>query len=1784
MITFEDLEDPLFKQLPPDEQYKGRSEVFRDLMKLDPGFAQLPLEERSKLLMGPSEPTKGPMREGLERGVEKVLGVAQAVGGAPEAATIEGMEEAYKHSREQLDQSLREIFGKAGEGVSDVIAKGRTAVGAGFSVFFPNFISEGLAPLLETVGKGYGEIVRLPGYIEPSWAKGLEPFAKVAESLSPDAVMILGFKAAHNVLGRNPTSATELKRATRDPKFVRELTDANNIEWARYAESDIGKLAAELDRLDQLRQSPEGAKLLREQLSRREAGGKVEAEFAKLREGALPEEPSAIREAIPRELQDIPLPEEAGVMVGERLGLPQPKIEMIRTALRKEAAKEKLTAQERQALKETSVEVKPKRAKEKLGPEAQRRLDEFEAKRRQIIDDARMILADPTAAEYTKAAALAKLDELGIKPFKRTAPVKTPSPEAPVAAGEAIRPEEGVRVGPPRLEPTEAGMQGVLAETPQRETPTGALRAKGKQAEGLTPLERATIPETQMELGAEAPQPQISLADAKRIAKQFPLIKGVTERNGVFEPQFDAWSAMNKAREVIAQREAFKKAVEEMPEPPPKGGARAPRPRLEDSEVAPSTYIRRNYVDNDGPGISVPRGLEEEFGAWNRWIKKGGTPIEDIAEEMVNVGILRVEPGEGPLDALIRYRAEKPAKAGSARFSERSLEKQTVAAAVEEKVVSLTETPADLEYKGKTYQGAEKVEEGIRLKDDPDKVLTKANDILSVEEKIPFEVPAEEVGAPSVSEVAAGREAVSPVSEMSLKDLIKKGLREETGAIGELTPEQRASAKAARDARREIYRRVQQYAKKTGKDIANAAEELGMDKAMAARLGQQSRERTPEVAYAQRQGTLITGTDQVKPGDIVYDRLLESYGWVKGVKGRDVLELAEGTDRWTAAVGNRLEAARRVGNLELIRKGLSDTGSTSVFGGELSPEQMKLEADARAMRKELYHRITEGAKQSGKDFIEQARDMGLSPSLATRLRITRGLDEAIDSLGSAATGLKRINEESAMILSEADRVMEEGTLSKELYAEMRQKFGPAPQTYARRISERGMDQGRILLKETETNVLKAVTDLEAYGDALSVTTARAARQTIQSVIKESEKQAMAFRKDLATWGRIGQALQRAPKQVYSEELIQGLQRLGIAIDTPRRVKMRLPIDTQIFNSIRTIIEEKSWNALTPEQKSQFERNLVDTFRLNLFSPTSFTLDTGFNLTEIGVQAVSGLGGDLVHAARGYPTFPSLNGIWKALQLRKNLFRESDPDVLAKLKSRWMVPEVEAGLGRTALGERIPGDLTLTESFTTMGKPGAFTERGNIYSAAYDAIKGSPMYAKSAVDTGVGRMAANMTLWREAFMEADRRGLSGIERQNFVEQWWKDLPQGAVDMAIEAGNKAKANMPLPKWVESFTRWKPTQLFVEAFGRWTAQFPRWAGEMMGYDPRLWKRFMEGKSSPEEVGRYLTRMATGIGGIWFVDQMMNNNPEGHVDYQSGEWVDKDKNRTRLSGLDTIIMPLFISQIARAGWKTAIGEDPTDEIAKITGLSKYVSILGLRFLYGGEGGVLGRITQQLQTGIKQQGKLDTRALTDGLTDTLNRMFPGQAILGTMKSIMDPVLREGLGANLPGLSWLKDERIDLATGEPVEPRQRYFGAEMPALMGTPIPGATRIMPEVSKMLGQYGLLFYRGPRLPIAGYRASEAPEEVTREWEIAFGKARSQIFRQVIPSIQAAEMQFPVAQRRQGTPFYEIVRKKLQTYDSMAARHATTIVNARHLARGRLPRQLTVRERRGSESEATE
>jgi hypothetical protein len=330
------------------------------------------------------------------------------------------------------------------------------------------------------------------------------------------------------------------------------------------------------------------------------------------------------------------------------------------------------------------------------------------------------------------------------------------------------------------------------------------------------------------------------------------------------------------------------------------------------------------------------------------------------------------------------------------------------------------------------------------------------------------------------------------------------------------------------------------------------------------------------------------------------------------------------------------------------------------------------------------------------------------------------------------------------------------------------------------------------------------------------------------------------------------------------------------------------------------------------------------------------------------------------------------------------------------------------------------------------------------------------------------------------------------------------------------------------------------------------------MLGYEPKLFKKVLRGNALPEEVAQYLTRTATGWGGLYYIDQMVYDR----VDFNSMELVEADGNRKRLSGREPIPTALFFLAVLHG------------DVDKATAALRYSSIPGARLLLG-EGGLLGKFTYQFAEGAKQ-GRLPTRQLVNESVDSVNRAMPGQAVLSALKTVIDPTVREGIGANLPGLSLLKEPVINLATGKPLEPRQRLFGIEFPSIGGTPIPGATRIMEPASKLLSRYGLLTYRGPRSPIAGYPASEAPQTARREWEIEFGKTRNQIFSKVIPSIERAEQRASPEQLKPGGRFYEGMRERIQSYDSIAARRATAIINQRYRTRGKLPRQPTVRERR--------
>jgi len=235
------------------------------------------------------------------------------------------------------------------------------------------------------------------------------------------------------------------------------------------------------------------------------------------------------------------------------------------------------------------------------------------------------------------------------------------------------------------------------------------------------------------------------------------------------------------------------------------------------------------------------------------------------------------------------------------------------------------------------------------------------------------------------------------LSTVSLADLVKKGLGEETGQVGNLTPEQQAGVHQARQARQEIYRRVNKYAEESGKTILDSAHELGMSPETAIRISRQYQEQkqNPEVVYAQRSGVPVSNVEQVKPGDIVYDRLLEQYAWVKEGGGKDSVRLASGVDQWNAGIGNRLETARQVSNAELIKKGL---GSEIGTVGKLTPEQQALEAEARAARKEIYRRLSVEVAKTGESLEAVAERMKLPPGSLQRIQASRGFVASIKNV------------------------------------------------------------------------------------------------------------------------------------------------------------------------------------------------------------------------------------------------------------------------------------------------------------------------------------------------------------------------------------------------------------------------------------------------------------------------------------------------------------------------------------------------------------------------------------------------------------------------------------------------------------------------------------------------------------------------------------------------------------------------------------------------------------------
>jgi len=532
----------------------------------------------------------------------------------------------------------------------------------------------------------------------------------------------------------------------------------------------------------------------------------------------------------------------------------------------------------------------------------------------------------------------------------------------------------------------------------------------------------------------------------------------------------------------------------------------------------------------------------------------------------------------------------------------------------------------------------------------------------------------------------------------------------------------------------------------------------------------------------------------------------------------------------------------------------------------------------------------------------------------------------------------------------------------------------------------------------------------------------------------------------------------------------------------------------IYNAIATRLAQV--HQLDEQGARELGRYLVDAWRLNLFSVTSFSLDIVANAAELAAQRIEGAGYDLVHALRtGRLSLPATSAFVAALRHRASHAR------------RPLDARLEEAFGRTVSGETDILGAPSAGAFPT-GDRGTFSTRRTWAGKSLDALVGTPLYAKGAADLAAKRLAAMAALYQEARTSADRHGLRGAAAQDYIEQYVADPPAHAIETAIAAGNAAGFNRALSPVEERIARNTFFRLLVTPFGRWPFQLARWAGQMVGINPRLWRAVRDGRATPEQIAAYLTRTATGIGGLLLVHALFapsdapdEDKDRGHVDYQSGDWVGADGVRVSLR-VEPLSTALFLVSLLR-------GDRPA-----VIGLSRYASLPFAQALLAGRGeagGLLGSLFTSVKLAA-QQGS--THAVLAEASNTLNRLVPGQALLGAMESVINPRPQRGLGARLPGISYLLPDEPSPTTGQP-EVRYWQLGthtsAPVPAVSGVPLPFTSLTQDPVHQLLSANELLTYRGPRAPVAGVAPADLTWRQRREWNRALGQARQEILGQV-------------------------------------------------------------------------
>ena len=506
------------------------------------------------------------------------------------------------------------------------------------------------------------------------------------------------------------------------------------------------------------------------------------------------------------------------------------------------------------------------------------------------------------------------------------------------------------------------------------------------------------------------------------------------------------------------------------------------------------------------------------------------------------------------------------------------------------------------------------------------------------------------------------------------------------------------------------------------------------------------------------------------------------------------------------------------------------------------------------------------------------------------------------------------------------------------------------------------------------------------------------------------------------------------------------------------VRRAIPILDQFAKDVRA------------KQYQRAARDLLEYARVNLFTLGSWTLDFFTNAIVGATKQPAFVAGDVVSLIRGKPAFQTLGSIQALKKSSQNL---------VPFKNRYRLPEqIEIGLGTTA-GSEFQGlgkEVMVDFSEILKGKPELAQKLKGV-----DVVLSAPVRMKRATDGFFGRLGAASELYQKAYSQGRNNGLKGDNLQTFVKNYVENPPQEAIAEAIRVGKEWKFNRDLPNWAESFSRSSIVKLALEAFPRWTFQFAKWGGEMIGINPRLYRRIKSGEATQAEVIDGLTKAATGWGGIYLFNQIVYDN----IDANTMEYIREDGDRVRLSGRTPFPELFLVTAIMRGDFDKAKMALPQTSIP-------------LAKLLGGEpGGIISPVVDVMRESMR--GRYTAERTANELVKVMNNAIPGKSVLAFVRSLYDPTVREGLGAPVPGVSSLLPTRINPTTGEPLAPMQKIPGTsfKFPTVGGTPFPGAVRDLNSIEAVLLNHGIGTFRPRRISLIELPAEDVPSDLRREYE---------------------------------------------------------------------------------------